>query len=653
MFRRPLSLVSLFAAVALVSGLVEAQGPASDFVPDTTFRGSGLAGFRVLGAGTWTATSGEVVGTASAGGGGWLVLGQPYQDLSFFSRFRCSAPCSAGLLFRLQETAGGASGVFVSLADGDLATYRLTLDASGREVKREPLRPVGPFVRSAPAATPAPAAGAPAGGRAGGRGIAMTGAGRGGSPMTLPVPLPDLDPPSAGIKAGDWNLISVTIDSDVIRPTLNQGVEILPGATEDRMDYGPVALFVGAGEVRFKDLSFKDLHARDVPVETVSSRFRMQRLDEFYYSWGAGAGDFNRDGILDVVAGPYYYLGPSYTTRREIYVAPTQNPSTSFAPTWVDYAWDFTGDGWTDVLAGESRPMTLYVNPKGANRRWAGTRVLPQITSEYTAMKDLDGDGRPEIIFVMGGVGGTIAYAKIHPTDPTAPWPVFPISAPGLGFGHGLGTGDINGDGRIDVVQAAGWWEQPPAGSTGTWPYHAVAFGRWGRAEGAGGAEMAVYDVNGDGFNDVVSGLNAHGFGLAWFEQRRDRAGAISFTRHMIMDDYSTRNAGGVTMSEMHAAAAADIDGDGVLDFLTGKRVYSHQESYVDPDPFGLPALYWFRTVRNPKAPGGAEFVPELIHNRSGVGAQLSAVDLNKDGRVDIISSTNRGTFIFWGQARR
>ena len=34
------------------------------------------------------------------------------------------------------------------------------------------------------------------------------------------------------------------------------------------------------------------------------------------------------------------------------------------------------------------------------------------------------------------------------------------------------------------------------------------------------GAEMAVYDVNGDGFNDVVSGLNAHGFGLAWFEQK-------------------------------------------------------------------------------------------------------------------------------------
>jgi hypothetical protein len=54
--------------------------------------------------------------------------------------------------------------------------------------------------------------------------------------------------------------------------------------------------------------------------------------------------------------------------------------------------------------------------------------------------------------------------------------------------------------------------------------------------------------------------------------------------------------------------------------------------------------------VRNPKAPGGAEFVPELIHNRSGAGSELVAVDLNKDGAVDIVTATDRGTFIFWGK---
>ena len=69
-------------------------------------------------------------------------------------------------------------------------------------------------------------------------------------------------------------------------------------------------------------------------------------------------------------------------------------------------------------------------------------------------------------------------------------------------------------------------------------------------------------------------------------------------------------------ISEMHASLAADIDGDGVPDYVTGKRYLSHLESYTDADPYGASVLYWFRTMRNPKAPGGAEFVPQLIHNR-------------------------------------
>jgi len=630
---------TIFSTLSL---LVTAQGPASDFKPDTVFSGSGLAGWTVVGDGVWTAEKGEVTGRAGSGGSSWLVLDHSYQDLNFFSRFQCSSPCDAGVLFRAQTTPAGRTGILVSLKDGDLATYRVTFDAGGRVTTREPLRAVGPFLRSALPANHPDAAKPPA----------AIGAGRGGAPINLPTRLPDLEPPPPGIRAAEWNLLSVAIDSDVLRPTLNRGLDFPAGATDDRMGFGPVALFVGAGEVRFKDLSFKDLHVKTMLVEAVSPRFRMQRLDDFYYAWGAGAADLNRDGILDVVSGPYYYLGPDYTKRYELYVAPAQSPTANFAPTWTDYAFDFTGDGWTDVLTGESRPMTLYVNPRGENRRWVGHKVLPQITGEFTALQDLDGDGTPEVLFVTGGsggAGGTISYAKVHPTDPTQPWPAVSISEPGLAHGHGLGTGDINGDGRIDVVQAAGWWEQPLPGTAGPWRYHPVAFGRWGRAEGAGGALMAVYDVNGDGRNDVVSGLNAHGFGLAWFEQTRDAGGAISFVRHMIIDDYTTRNAGDVTMSEMHAAAVADVDGDGILDFITGKRVFSHLESYVDPDPHGLPALYWFRTVRRPGAAGGAEFVPELIHNRSGVGAQLTAVDLNKDGRVDIVTATNRGTFIFFG----
>jgi len=119
----------------------------------------------------------------------------------------------------------------------------------------------------------------------------------------------------------------------------------------------------------------------------------------------------------------------------------------------------------------------------------------------------------------------------------------------------------------------------------------------------------------------------------------------------MVVDDYSDAKTANV-FSEPHGATFADVDGDGIPDFIAGKRYFSHLDSQLDPDPYGPPVLFWYRTVRNPKAPGGAELIPEMIHNRSGAGSDVLAIDLNKDGAIDIVTSTDRGTFIFWGKPR-
>src|SRR6201995_5419361 len=100
--------------------------------------------------------------------------------------------------------------------------------------------------------------------------------------------------------------------------------------------------------------------------------------------------------------------------------------------------------------------------------------------------------------------------------------------------------------------------------------------------------------------------------------------------------------------AEPQGHTVADLYGYGLPDIIAGECYGSHEESYTDPDPYGPAVLYWYRTVRDKSAPGGARFVPELIHNRSGVGSHLAAVDLNGDRAVDIITSTDRGTFIFW-----
>jgi hypothetical protein len=637
------------AIAAIVISAAVATAPAV-FVPDSTFRGSSLAGWHSLGQAQWRAENGEIVGNGGQGGG-WLILDKSFQDTGFFASFRCTGGCKAGVLLRAEKTPQGMKGVYMSLTEGDVAAYRVTLDAQGQELSRERLRPGGGQVRAAPPVIEGAA------GRGSGRGGAGRGAGgRGNLPPGVTLPIVQ---PQGGYRPGEWNQIEILLDANIIRPFLNDGGSGNMGgvAEEEFGRYGPIALYAGGpGEVRFKDVAYKDLSAKVLPQEQVSSRFRMQRIDDFYYSWGAAAADINHDGILDVAAGPYYYLGPDYTVRREIYLARTVNPSTEYPnDSMQTFAYDFTGDGWPDVLdmGAIGQPLHLYVNPRGENRRWDKYDVVPQVNKEVSLLKDVDGDGKPE--FVYGG-GGYLRYAKPDPANPTGPWMVHTISGQGpWGAGHGLGVGDINGDRRMDIVDTYGWWEQPleqpTAGSKQElWTYHPEAFGRWTGHASPGGAEMAVYDVNGDGLNDVVTVLQAHGFGLAWFEQKRDGAGKISFVQHMISDDFWTRNAGGVTISEMHGSAFADVDGDGIPDFIVGKRYWSHLDDYTDPDAYGPPVLYWYRTVRNPKAPGGAEFAPDLIHNRSGAGNAVLAVDLNGDGAVDIVTSADRGTFIFWGK---
>jgi 3-keto-disaccharide hydrolase/FG-GAP-like repeat/FG-GAP repeat len=645
--------VSFFAAVLATSMAAYSQkipteasslsGPS--FVPDASspdgFKASTLAGWQRLGHADWRAEQGEIVGKGT-GGSGWLVLDHSYQDTGLYVSFQCVGTCDTGVLMRLHPTTTGMQGTYLEIREGDLKAYTLTLDAAGREVQRKELRPAGGQIRFAP---PAPDPSRPV------------------QPFHFPPPLPAPDGvtlpitrPQQGIRDGEWNEIEILLDADILRAFLNNGGGQASVATDDMSSYGPIALFVGKdSEVRFKNIAYKDLAFKnDLPEET-GKGFRMQRLSPFYYGWSAAAADFNRDGKTDIVSGPFIYLGPDFLRSREIYPAETYNPSTKYSMNdWVEHAYDFTGDGWPDVLTtshagGGKDGAVLYVNPKGESRRWEKFKVVPFIQSEETILKDVDGDGKPELVYVAEGY---MRYARPDPANPTGTWTIHTISEKGPWAAHGIGAGDINGDGRMDILGADGWWEQPAAGSgEAVWKYHPVAFGTWERAS-AGGSEIGVYDVNGDGLNDVVTSLQAHGWGLAWFEQKRATNGDITFVKHVVMNNYNTKNAGGVAFSELHGTAIADVDGDGIPDFIVGKRFWSHLDDYFDPDAYGPAVLYWYKTVRNPKAPGGAELVPHLIHNRSGAGSDVLAIDLNSDGRMDIVTAVRSGSYIFWGTGK-
>jgi len=162
---------------------------------------------------------------------------------------------------------------------------------------------------------------------------------------------------------------------------------------------------------------------------------------------------------------------------------------------------------------------------------------------------------------------------------------------------------------------------------------------------------MAVYDVNGDGLNDVITSINAHGFGLAWYEQAREN-GAITFREHLILNKDAAKNAYGVQFSQGHSLAMIDMDGDGVMDLVTGKRFWAHGKGGPDPESDNAPAvLYWFQLVRGPNHQ--VDFVPHLIDDDSGVGTQVTVGYVSNPKYPDVVVGNKKGVFVFEHQTKK
>jgi hypothetical protein len=386
---------------------------------------------------------------------------------------------------------------------------------------------------------------------------------------------------------------------------------------------------------------------------TVHSWKKIQLSDQF---WGEGAniGDFNHDGKMDVVSGPYWWEGPDFHVRHEYYPANKSfklgaiskitvpgfegalGQNNTYSDNFFTFTYDFNKDGWDDILiyGFPGLDASWYENPKGdvnGSGHWTRHKVFDVVDNESPQWGDITGDGKPEIV---SNSGGTFGYAEPDWSDAAKPWTWHAVTPKGgwQRFTHGLGFGDVNGDGKADMLEAKAWWEQTPSGE---WTQHPVNFG-------SGGAQMYAYDVNGDGLNDVITSIEAHGYGLAWFEQKKE-GGNITFTEHRFVGKTAKENKYGIVFSQLHAIDLVDMDGDGLKDIVTGKRFWAHG-AHGDADPAGAAVVYWFKLVRN--ADGSVDWIPYPIDNDSGVGTQVLAADVNGDKLPDVIVGNKKGTFV-------
>ena len=382
--------------------------------------------------------------------------------------------------------------------------------------------------------------------------------------------------------------------------------------------------------------------AQDGPVP-----FRKFRLNPQFYSEGIGAGDFDRDGKPDIAAGPYYYPGPDFA-RKVAFRLPRSAPfdTTGDSDCYSLFPFDFNGDGWIDLLstrqAGGAEAV-WYENPQGAAGYWPEHVAFSIVQNESAALLDIDKDGKPELITNSGGFGG---WAAPDWARPASAWTFRAVTGKGTwgAFTHGIGAGDLNGDERSDLIFPTGWWEQPAPAVSATWKSHAAAF--WSQTtagEGPGGAQILAYDVDGDGDSDVVSGLQAHAFGLAWFENQGSGA---SFAAHPILGLPNEKEKYGAAFSQLHALAIADLDGDGLTDLVTGKRKGAHGNGVSDVDSPAV--LYWFRLTRPQGQP--PRFTPYLIDSEAGIGTQITLADVDGNGAPDILVARRRGAFVFFNE---
>lgn len=324
-----------------------------------------------------------------------------------------------------------------------------------------------------------------------------------------------------------------------------------------------------------------------------------------YPAFGLAFGDINRDGRVDIVSGKYFYRNPGGDL--------TGVWARSTFPVDADamLVLDVDGDGQLDVIA-QALPNIYWFKPNTDGSQWTARSVASLTPTEHTNSQGyrlariVAGSPRPEIVFTTGD---GVWYLRIPDSPVTGTWPSVKIAS---GTTEDvLAVGDIDGDGLDDIVASdivngkTIYWYQNPGTGAGNWSRRTVGdVTDWAD-------RVELVDISGDGHRDIVVSVEngkATGAVTYWF-QSPQYPRTQAWTRRSIATQGST-----------NSMSAADMDGDGTIEVVTGE----HKGQ--------LRVRIW------KSGDGGRTWTDTVVDagKESHLGARL--VDLNGDGTLDIVS---------------
>lgn len=355
--------------------------------------------------------------------------------------------------------------------------------------------------------------------------------------------------------------------------------------------------------------------------------FKKHTLTTEFISEGVAVGDVNKDGRADVMAGAYWFEAPGWK-RHELATPQTFSVDNGYSNSFLHFSMDVNQDGWIDLIRidfpGEA--AWWHENPKNKKGHWKQHLVYASVGNESPAFVDVDGDGRRDLV-CADSKNQKVVWLQAPAAKNDTSWTPFVISSdPARGthkFTHGLGVGDVNLDGRKDVLLKEGWWEAPANPRQANWTFHAADLGK-------DCSQMYPLDLDGDGDQDVIS-ASAHQYGIWWHEQVRSDQGPVSWKQHEISKAFS----------QTHGMALADINGDGPPDLVTGKRYFAHNGH--DPGAREPAVLVWFE-FKPGKQPS---WIPHQIDDNTGVGLQVVAQPVTRDQLPDIVMANKKGVYLF------